>query len=232
MPAPEIHIVSSGNGITPRKRPKPSQPTQSRKQLRTQNDPIDRLPSSNNVQSFRYLFSFGSGGGETFRTATNLETVASENESQVRISGENTSISRPSEEPTTFRLLEDTESVENATLPTRKNSMEGDQKTPEGPPELAEMEHDRLDDVGPASVTETLTGQHQHCHVEQSRTCAFGEESESEILALAMSFCGADSSIEELEKEWFEGGQREAMREELKRKRYKRLRGRKLGQPS
>jgi hypothetical protein len=51
-------------------------------------------------------------------------------------------------------------------------------------------------------------------------------DDEADILALAMSFCGADKSIAELDDEWFNGGKREFFREDFRMKRMKRLRSR------
>jgi hypothetical protein len=54
-------------------------------------------------------------------------------------------------------------------------------------------------------------------------------DQDAETMELALSFCGADRTVEELETEWTSGGKREAMREDLRLKRHKRLRGRVLG---
>jgi hypothetical protein len=52
------------------------------------------------------------------------------------------------------------------------------------------------------------------------------------VMSLARSFCGADRTINDLETEWLEGGRKEAMREDLRMRRQKRLRGRALGASS
>jgi hypothetical protein len=52
------------------------------------------------------------------------------------------------------------------------------------------------------------------------------------VMSLARSFCGADRTINDLETEWLEGGRKETMREDLRMRRQKRLRGRALGASS
>lgn len=81
-------------------------------------------------------------------------------------------------------------------------------------------------DKGDTQVPEVPNGNIRLPHVApREPSDGLASEKDADVLALAESFCGAERRIEDLESKWF-GGQRESLREELRLRRMKRLRGR------
>jgi hypothetical protein len=55
------------------------------------------------------------------------------------------------------------------------------------------------------------------------------QDTPSDVRAMALKYFGGDKTVTELQTEWLDGGKRDDMREDLRLKRYRRKRGRVLG---
>lgn len=160
---------------------------------------------STNTQSFRHLFSFGAnqtaGVGGTETVSGDRKEGESGREAKVEKS--------PSVEPAIrFSIFDDEEDV---TVKTAES---------------------------PSGIADSLTTSHG-----DSKGLLFSEPAQGEFLihnglahdspadvrAIAVGFNGSCSSVAKLQSEWLDGGKKDELREDLRLKRYKRMRGRVLG---
>jgi hypothetical protein len=239
MSTPEIHITaekkSTSKTMKRKKGADKFQKSASAKRFRTSDASAipDMDERASHVQSFRYLFSFGDGAqnpvDDTTSTAAQVEMdvdktqVVSEStvkepyravERQVRGNAGN------------FSLLgfdDGTESTadQEPTLSKSASNMYT--------PDLPKLDLVKTGNTRPSTAELALTVAPAELNVNsmvEDVHDGLAADSEADILALAMSFCGADRSVAELEEEWFNGGKRESIREDFRLKRMKRLRGR------
>lgn len=229
MSSPEIHIVSPGTSPLARKRSKSSKELIPSKQQKRGHDSEAFAQQSQNTQSFRHLFTFGATSdgraGSEYEGCNNGGIAGNVHSSQGASEHSNSNENNPTNGKA-FQLLQNY-STDDSALPN-VTPMVIDKETDVCDRILTPSEQERKLFVSNSTSTPSVPFSTMPLDIdsEQLHSSGFGEDDESEILNLAMTFCGAGKSLKELELEWFEGGQREAIREDLRLKRYKRLRGR------
>jgi hypothetical protein len=231
MSAPEIHII--GAGKKRRSGPKRTRATTGRsssvdslKRMRT-GEPhvrLDDAGQSQHVQSFRHLFSFAKepevpsqgrrnspnheaniGGGETLVQGVRDRTMEldSNDDGEPNLGGK------------MFALVaESDDEVDRDPEMTALGFGTGDCGTDAAMINIAKA---------PGTASPAVPRPDVDDYVVHD---GLASDDEADILALAMSFCGADKSVAELDDEWFNGGKREFVREDFRMKRMKRLRSR------
>lgn len=170
---------------------------------------------STNTQSFRHLFSFGSKTGPV-KDRHGLEPGPKD----VRIGGDSddsASVESPEDTKEVFSLLG------KPVVAGEKDSPVGDSAPVQfavhaAPLTLTPNTHDAKPEPLAKPIAEEYV-------VRDGLVL----DSDFDVLSMARTFCGADCSVERLESEWFDGGKKEVIREVLRTKRHKHLRGRTLG---
>lgn len=232
MAEPEIHVVSQkSTGRTSKE--KTSSKRRARKEDRTSQGAPKRprkeaagseeavkgnvgedkqavVRLSTNTQSFRHLFSFGEKRSETLtKIGSGNELEEGHPTSKVECTVSERAF-QPAKEP--FSLFGEPHiSLEHAPSSPRR-----------GPETPASDEKRGSGSVGNGQEVRKIAEE----YVVRD---GLALDSENDVLAMARTYCGADCSVERLEEEWFDGGKKESMREVLRTKRLKHLRGRTLG---
>lgn len=202
MSAPEIHIEKARDAKEPpRKRRRSSSSKAEKKAAPAADAPTKRSLLSKDTSSFRHLFSFGDGGGEEKDKGCDVEWKDRDE--------------APAPTPVPGSIF--------AKLETAAARVGGN-----------EAEEEQVEEVVEEMEVEVAQGEEYYeaepvaepVYVVRDGLAA---NSHDEVLAMAKRFCGVERSVEDLEREWTEGGRREALREDLRSKRHKRIRGRVLG---
>jgi hypothetical protein len=169
---------------------------------------------SSNTQSFRHLFSFGS------KAAPAPSAGLKESSAADAAAAAAAAAATAGKDAVAGRSAADEDADRVAPFSLFGSPVEAEQLRGPLPVGRADVSAgDGSDAVGPGTPTPGV-------YVVRDGLAA---ESAEEILSMARRYCGADRSPEDLEAEWLDGGKKEALREDLRLKRYKRLRGRVLG---
>lgn len=205
MSAPEIHIEKTRDAKEPSRKRRRSSSSKAEKKnaVPAADAPTKRSLLSKDTSSFRYLFSFGDGGGDEKSKGSDVEGQ-DRDEAPAPVPG------------SIFAKLE------IAAARAGGNEVEDEQAEVAVEKMEVEVVHDE-DYYEAEPVAEPVS---EPVYVVKDGLAA---DSHEEVLAMAKRFCGVDMSVEDLEREWTEGGRREALREDLRSKRHKRIRGRVLG---
>lgn len=167
---------------------------------------------SNNTQSFRHLFSFGSANmhaeNATNANATNANITTSEVTAAIDDNGARVSLT--SEAVVRFTVFDEEEDILNV----------------RADPSAAVPVDVASDTACDASVVCSPTPETRSDYVIHD---GLALDSPAVVRALALDYCGHGRTVAELQAEWMDGGKKNGIREDLRLKRYKRLRGRVLG---
>lgn len=231
MATPEIHVLTPRDGRSNKSRKKnevasndgkPSKrqrvvvrrgkKEQDGDMAKAQGPVVKRDLLSTNTQSFRHLFSFGTdqGGGAGSANAVGIVEPAGE-------SGGRTEQIKPLDaepEPAVRFSIFDEEEVVPETAVEDPSALGG----------LGATNQEGLEVVSIPSAK----AEKEEVFVHDG----LAHDSPADVRVMALEFNGSGCSVAELQTEWLDGGKKDELREDLRMKRYKRMRGRAPGMPS
>lgn len=225
MASPEIHILAPRDGSKGKRQKKEraasghGKPSKRQRvgvrrgnedkdgeEAEVQRPVVKRELLSTNTQSFRHLFSFALDQGDGADSANAVSENGNKRESG---GGAEPSKPRDVEPEVRFSIFDEEEVVVKTAA--------------EASPALAGLDASDKHDVEVQNLPFAKAAKEEFVVHD-----GLAHDSLADVRAMALEFNGSGLNIAELQTEWLDGGKKEDLREDLRLKRYKRMRGRSL----